>query len=921
MAEQPFTYILTTGVSSNVYLPVNKNRADFTALMAIGLSGSVSIQPCYDKYGVLWKWSSFESGNTSLTGTSFTGLCALSSLAVLNRNNGLTTSVTFPSSWRTVQCELSSGSVTPGLPGPFGKTWTAEGPLSATLFNKSNICTVGTLFWTLCSQTGWSYTSAIPTSASESFNYNLQLSGDGFFRNTVSEKQDTNLLLNVKLTASCILSSDGFGNLSYYYPVINENYPFTVFAPPFAKLYTANRFALTGTEIIFENLTTQKNRINQIDFDFDDGKIISLSGTDVNKTSFTQTYNVLGLKTIKVTIYTDLAPAPYTATFPDIVQIVDSYDQVSPTEYRTELEPITLPWSAQPRVGSNDWIVEDNINSCFKKFFENLEYLETRSRYYSSEVSDYFGWLGPQPENLLPFAICELWTWEDLDCFVSDIPYTVTWRDLLSAETAFETGSFAKCGTWLQQTCGGSNVNPTCEGKYKFGNVCTKWNWRDRNSGNLQGGATPQITWSQTISGGQYQKRWYYEPCETAILVVCDEGVWNVNIPGIDLYYKPINSTRANPRCFYNGVASVNNNLFLAQKTQIKLLSSDYSATFYNVINQIDDIQNFVNIKNVCVDSSKKIYILDSTLSQVVAFIYDSLNPKNRLEVYVSWGGFGTSSSKTKFSNPNDIHIDQLDNVWVTDTGNNCVKLYSNSGSWIATIKDEALSNNAPISLCVDSNRNVHILTNKEIRVYTYSGTFLYTYQFDAYLDGTPIRIVSSYNREITYIATKNQVIKFFRNGIFAGYVIKSQSGVTNITGIYHDEFRNLLITNDNKVIKYPDVMTLSRIKGALPSTFWSLNDVYINKEEYVQSWVYTKSFQRMWDNIELFRNTLQFTDEGCKAYRPPIHTKDKMIIGQNEIVTASTVNRVLGYLWDNFNTLITYFDPTCVNRQFAVED
>jgi hypothetical protein len=67
-----------------------------------------------------------------------------------------------------------------------------------------------------------------------------------------------------------------------------------------------------------------------------------------------------------------------------------------------------------------------------------------------------------------------------------------------------------------------------------------------------------------------------------------------------------------------------------------------------------------------------------------------------------------------------------------------------------------------------------------------------------------------------------------------------------------------------------------------------------------------------MWDNIEIFRNTLLFDSTTCKGYKAPIHSKEKMIIGQNEVVTSTVVNRVLVYLWDNFNTLIDYFDPSC---------
>jgi hypothetical protein len=162
------------------------------------------------------------------------------------------------------------------------------------------------------------------------------------------------------------------------------------------------------------------------------------------------------------------------------------------------------------------------------------------------------------------------------------------------------------------------------------------------------------------------------------------------------------------------------------------------------------------------------------------------------------------------------------------------------------------------------------------------------------------------------YVGSSNQVVKYFRNGALAGYIIKSDPLITNITDLYHDEFRNLLITVDNKILKYPDIMLLTKLKGPLPSTYWSLESIYIHKEEYIQNWVYTRSFQRMWDNIELFRNTLLYSD--CRVYIPPVYGKDKMIIGQNEIVTSTVINRVLGYLWENFLTIIKYYNTDCTS-------
>ena len=669
---------------------------------------------------------------------------------------------------------------------------------------------------------------------------------------------------------------------------------------------------LTGVPVVFESLITKKDRINRLDIDFDDGFVVTLTGSEILAPYFSQIYDVIGFKTIKFTAYTYTSPIPIVGTFPNIVQIVNEYDQVSPSEYRSSVEPINLPWRTAPTVGFNDWAVEDNINSCFKKFYENLDYLETRGRYYPATFSDYFGYLGatPTPTNVL--TACEIWTWDDLDPFTSTLPYTVTWSQTFSAQNTVESGPLFNCSTWQIQECGSVGTNPRCEGiGDEAASTCLYWNWRDRDN---RFGPIEEVTWSQTVSGGRYQKFWYFEPCPNSLIVPCNEGIWNVNIPELDTYYDPIRTLRIQSKCIYSSIVSKNNNLFLTKKTEINLLSSDHTATLYNSLLTIDDIQRFVDIKSICLDSNNRIYVLDKTLSQVAAYTQDINSPLVPLDLYVTWGGYGSASSKTKFTDPNDLHIDNLDNVWVCDTGNFCIKHYSNSGTWVNTITDDSLKLNPPLSLCTDSQQNVHVLTNKEIRIYTYTGTFLYSYDYKQYATTEPRKIAASFNKEIIYVGFASQVIKFFKNGVFAGYILSNKTGVNNITDLYHDEYRNLLITTDDKILKYPDIMTLRRNKGILPSTYWSLEDLYIHKEEYVQNWVYTKSFERLWDNIELFRSTLLFTDYGCKKYAPFIHGKEKMTIGQNEIVTASTINRVLGYLWDNFYTLINYFDPSCID-------
>jgi hypothetical protein len=65
-----------------------------------------------------------------------------------------------------------------------------------------------------------------------------------------------------------------------------------------------------------------------------------------------------------------------------------------------------------------------------------------------------------------------------------------------------------------------------------------------------------------------------------------------------------------------------------------------------------------------------------------------------------------------------------------------------------------------------------------------------------------------------------------------------------------------------------------------------------------------------LWDNIELFRGSLFYNEFGRRLYTGPTYKKEDLIIGQNELVTNSVINRLCDQLWSNLKTLINYFDP-----------
>lgn len=876
-------YIFKPGINSVIYLPVNGSPINYTASLQVALSAGISsTDPCYNKYGIAWRWSTFE------------GCSALSS-------------TNFPSTWASTQCLVSAGETGPlssvsAAPGAFPKKWGNETlDLSAGAYNTNPIfCTGGTTLWTLSSVDWGSYTQDVDSDTStdtSTFNYSLRLSGYGINAETASYYNDTQISLNVQKDITCQINQSPY-DWQAKTTTIDETYNILSVPPPRIKLYTANRYVLTGTEVKFENLITNTNLLCSLTIDFGDGlSAVTFDNTAINQ-NFYRTYNTTGQKTVRVTGTVVYDTTPITLDLTNIIEVVSNYDEVVPENYRSTQTPVALPYPSKIQIAANDWAIADVFNSCVEKFYKNLEYLETRGSVYNGTYSDYFGWLGPLPLVVEGVSACPQYTWEDVNCNINpDI--AVTWYD--AATGVDYTGNFSiPCGTWLEQTCGTQKVSPTCFGLYNV-----NWQWKARKAGNTE---TP-ITWKQTkCSTGVYPKRWYFEPSQTASIVVCDEGVWNINLPNLNQFYDPIGNCKVQNSCRYKGVVSKNNILYLAQTSQVKVLSSDYTATFYTFQNLFDGVTSFSNIKNVCLDSEGKIIVLDADLTQVAVYTLEGTT----WELFVSWGGVGTVNSRSRFYTPNDIHVDQFDNIWVTDTGNSSIKAFSNSGTWLRTVQPALVDNATPLSVCVDSQNNLHVLTTKQIEVYTDTGTYLFSYDYSPYVTGDAVRINTSYNREIIYLCTDTQVVKFFRNGIFNGYIIQSKDCVNNITSIYQDEFRNLLITTNDKVLKYSDLMTLIPLKGTLPDYYWKLEDLYIHPEEYVQNWVYNKALQRLWDNIEIFRSTILYTSETCKQYQAPAYSKDQIKIGQNEIVTSTVVNRCLGYLWENFKTLIDPFDPSC---------
>lgn len=370
--------------------------------------------------------------------------------------------------------------------------------------------------------------------------------------------------------------------------------------------------------------------------------------------------------------------------------------------------------------------------------------------------------------------------------------------------------------------------------------------------------------------------------------------------------------------------------VLLAYKNKLEIRENLYNS---NVIEEkfersIND--GFVEIKNAVTDSEGKIIILDRfNFGTITIYEYNPLL-KNSFKYIAEWGGLGSVDSRTKFNRANDLTIDHKDIIFVSDTGNRAIKKYTKTGGWIETVTSDkfnpdnlesegTVENGSIISASNGRNDLTYALTNRLVVMFEGQeevGAFSWRPDNDKY---TPVKIVASSDDNIVYIVCEEIILKYTKDGYFIGFFGETpEEYTTNIadvkyTNLFHYDSRVLHLISSNFILKYSELINLISIKPEIVDIWWQLNSIRLHSEEFVDYWVYNKSFSRIWENLNYFRESLQgrvlfFTDRSGKLiyklyrrdefYRPPFsYTKDDVLIGVNELVTTNVINRSLDYL------------------------
>lgn len=683
---------------------------------------------------------------------------------------------------------------------------------------------------------------------------------------------------------------------------------------PFDRIYTPKFYNLKGENVPFTIVTTPDYPLEVTQLTIKSANSPDTLVLSNKNPTGSMTFNVLGIADLSATavLKNNISGTTYDTSliYQDMVEILQRYDDDAEELYfHTATTPLNLTFPTQPRLSPNEWAIADTVNSILEKYYTTTRELIGRSRVYNQKNTLY-GYLAPA-EKVSVMKVPDQYEWYnpphiwmDLDCTDGEV------TDDTASWAVFESRFGELSSAWAWQDCGSRiKIDPSC-----FQKFCVQWNWRWR----IKGASDVDVTWADTKAKNVFQKKWKWEKCTIdAVNINCDRTKWNVATVDVNAF--PIPDSVPVGRCTIVDV-DINkqtDQMVIAHKTEIHLIDKDYFCNHTARTAMADDLFSFQNIVGISTNSQGKVIVLDGTLPRVCVYTID----KNNFTPFSNWGSYGLKETTQGFRDPLDIHVDQYNSVFIADTGNACIKKFTLIGKPLMTITHEMLDEYPPLSICVDSQDNIHCLTSNNVVVFNSAGEYYYKYDFDVNMDGAPSKINVSANKEMVYITYQWGVAKHFRNGVFSDFVVKDivcgdgyyLEGYNSLT---QDTFRNVFVTVGDKILQIHDIQQIIDLKANIPTElYWSLDDLLIHKEEYIQPWVYLKAFHRLWDNIELLRNSIFYTaNSKCKSFAAPTYQKEDLIIGQNEIVTNAVINRLSEQLWANIEGLIKYFDPECEN-------
>lgn len=336
----------------------------------------------------------------------------------------------------------------------------------------------------------------------------------------------------------------------------------------------------------------------------------------------------------------------------------------------------------------------------------------------------------------------------------------------------------------------------------------------------------------------------------------------------------------------------------------------------------------FGKIVAMDIDGNNRLYVLDGLNNSV--YVFDLATPAGltTFTLVKTIGGLGNAARPYRFKSPTDIHVSESGYIYITDTGNDVVKVYNDKLVHLFNITHADWMIQSDVISVTTTLDNIYVL-RKNGTVYIFDNNGSYQNKFadiPNQFNGKPAKIhCNNIDNGIIYIVYNTHVAKITVNGVYIGYFKPLYTPYVDNLCCIEQFGRNILIGDRRAVYNTVDFISLKTILAPIDDIEWKLEDILIADNDLVQDWVYNVVFNRLRDNFEMYIKNLHskyvfnIDINGNVAANIiqmptaelPVLSFEQAQIGQNELVFADVINRVLKQMYENQEAMLTSIEST----------
>lgn len=367
--------------------------------------------------------------------------------------------------------------------------------------------------------------------------------------------------------------------------------------------------------------------------------------------------------------------------------------------------------------------------------------------------------------------------------------------------------------------------------------------------------------------------------------------------------------------------------------------------------NNVDPLSGdikFKNITDIKTDFYENFYVVDRAYNSIYQynvnnFVSEEYIYREKLFLKTLIGGLGDVNDNNKFNGIKNIAVSESI-VVAQDVNNRCFKIFDKNLNWLNTsvFENIFLREGYFEGILLDKDNNLYCGKNTKIYKFKFlSDLNLYeygdSYDLENYFESEEFirsfHLVPS-NNDIFYIQTNKSIKKIWFTSV--NYVI----GQFNLKNNNNRDIRWMSVANFDSE---KDLLTLYSLKNGLENlsfnldktyyntllnreevNIYELNDLLIDKDEYVQSWVILSKLSKLYYNIFILLQNIKYKyseipgisypvidkkiyNRGFLGYLDSLGYEKNFDIGVNEIFQSEVFNRTLKEIYNFQLTILLY--------------